>query len=255
MFFVSVEDVQCVLWLSRLDLISSSLAHSTLPSDIANPRGCFPFVRLCASCYLDRKSLFGDSWNAGMPLTPLRIWGRSPVLTLQHTSLADTAPWMDGLPTGYQTTKNHTALWWSTLWETVKWGTWVFLSSLPCLFPHLFLSPSTLPDFQLSGIPHLCIPSISPTRNLPFGRFCIFYQTWLVPRFCIFILSSPGWGVLRAHRLFGVGKAGRMGTYTGTLQLWVMRSRQETLNFTLQYQPSHFLTTAGSTHDLVIRNS
>lgn len=115
----------------------------------------FFFFWLWASCYLDRKSLFGDSWNVGVPSTPLRIWGRSPALTLQHTSLADTDPWLDGLPSGFQTAEEP----YSTLRvkQNLVRNFEIGLSCplCPFCFPRLPLSFSTLPDFRLLEIPPL----------------------------------------------------------------------------------------------------
>lgn len=114
------------------------------------------FFWLWASCYLDRKSLFGDSWNVGVPFTPLQIWGRSPALTVQHTSLADTGPWLDELPTGFQTAGRTTQHSEGQAEPCAKlWNEGIGLSCplCPFCFPRLPLSSSTLPDFGLLGIP------------------------------------------------------------------------------------------------------
>lgn len=222
LFCVSVEDVQCVLWLSRLDLISSSLAHFTFPSEVAKPRGWSPSL-FASSLLLSVQKItiwgFLECWRASHPLADLRQ-----------------KPCFD-FPAGF--IGSHRSLdRWTTRWM-VKQNLVrnCEVRELGFRVPHPLLSSSlpfssTLPNFQISGTPHLHTQTASPSRNPPLGRFCVFYQTSLVPRFCIFILSSSGWDVLRAPRLLGVGKAGRRGAYSGILQLWVMRSREEMLNST-----------------------
>lgn len=62
------------------------------------------------------------------------------------------------------------------------------LSALSVFLIYPFLSPLSLTFGSWKS--HHCTPSVSPSSNLPLGRFCIFYQTLLVPGFCIFILNS-----------------------------------------------------------------
>lgn len=138
LFCVSVEDVQCLLWLSRLDLISSSLAHSTFPFEVAKPGGCSPF-HLASSLLLSRQQItiwgFLECWHAPHPLADLRqkpCFDFPAYLVGRHRSLDRwTTHWI------------HTLMAKQNLVRIVKWGNWVFLSSLPfvsLISPFLFHS-------------------------------------------------------------------------------------------------------------------
>lgn len=159
---------------------------------------------------------FLECWRAFHPFADLRqkpCFDFTAYFVGRHRSLAG---WITlWIP---DCRKNHTALLGSsrTLCEILKLG-FLVLSALSVFLVYPFLSPLSLTFGSWKS--HHCTPSVSPSSNLPLGRFCIFYQTLLVPGFCIFILNSwwGGW-CIEGTQAFRRGEGRRV-------QLWVMRSR------------------------------
>lgn len=86
--------------------ISSRLAHATLPSEVASPRGCSPFC-LSLSMSLSGQNIttwgFLECWHASHPRADLRQRPCFDVFDVRAHFICRPSRPPDGLAIGYQT--------------------------------------------------------------------------------------------------------------------------------------------------------